>query len=310
MRLEGVLLRCLAVAALVFAAAEDVAAAAEPRAPGRRELRRRTLVIDDQTLGSLSELHVAGGSATILTFEVPVQPNGALIMGTPELFHPPTQSDKTVILVPKADLDRPVALSIALTDGTALSFKLVTTPKDADVQVDVVLKLKSRAPPDSAEALRTTIAQLRGELDECRGSSVSAGAAKLAALLLAQNLDEPQAFERHSMRGGDRQNRLLVEARWVYKLVGLTYLVFNVANRDPARTWVLDRAEVKLTGGDEPIDLGVLASSTDVEHLTAGQESRVIVAFKTPARSTSHRYTVTLFEKDGDRRVVLEGLSP
>jgi uncharacterized protein (TIGR02268 family) len=295
---------------LVIAATGDVATAAEPRSPPRRELRRRTLVIDDQTIGSLSELHVAGGSATILTFEVPVVPNGALIMDAPDLFHPPTQSDKTVILVPKVDLGRPIPLSIALTDGTALSFKMVTVPKDADVQVDVVLKLKSRAPPDSAEALRTTVAQLRGELDECRGSSASAGAAKLAALLLAQNLDEPQTFERHSMRGGDKQNRLLVEARWAYKLVGLTYLVFNVANRDPDRSWVLDRAEVKLTGGAEPTDLSVLASAGSVDVLAPGQEGKVIVAFKTPTQTTSHRFTVTFVEKDGDRRVVLEGLSP
>lgn len=310
MRLDRVLVRGLAAALLAITLADGATAAAEAKVAPRRELRRRILTIDDQTLGSLSELHVAGGSATILSFEVPVAPNGALIMGTPELFNPPTQSDKMVVLVPKADLDRPVALSIALTDGTALSFKLVTVPKDADVQVDVVLKLKSRAPPDSAEALRTTIAQLRGELDDCRGSSASAGAAKLAALLLGQNLDEPQAFDRHSIRGGDKQNRLLVEARWVYRLVGLTYLVFTVSNRDPARSWALDRAEVKLTGAGDPLDLGVLATATDTALLAPGQESTVIVAFKTPTRAASHRYTVTFVERDGDRRVVLEGLSP
>ncbi|MBI5068714.1 MAG: DUF2381 family protein [Deltaproteobacteria bacterium] len=297
-------------AVLVLAATAEAAGAAEPKSPPRRELRRRTLVVDDQSIGSLADLHVAGGSATILSFEVPVEPKGALIMGTPELFHPPTQSDRTVILVPKVDLVRPVPLSIALADGTALSFRMLTAPLDADVQVDVMLKLKSRAPPESAEALRTTIAQLRSELDECRGSSVTAGAARLAALLLAQSLDEPLAFERHSMRGGDRQRRLIVEARWVYRLVGLTYLVFNVANRDPDRSWVFDRAEVKLTGGAEPADLPVLASAASADVLAPGQESKVIVAFKTPARSTSHRYAVAFVERDGDRRVVLEGLSP
>jgi len=310
MRRDRVLIRATAAAVLAVGLLDGVAAAAEPRAPARRELRRRTLVVDDKTLGSLLELHVAGGSATILNFEIPVRPNGALIMGRPELFHPPTQSDKMVILVPKGDLPRPVALSIALSDGTALSFKLVTVPRDADVQVDVVLALKSRAPPDSAEALRTTVAQLRGELDECRGSSASAGAAKLAALLLGQNLDEPQVFDRHSIRGGDKQSRLLVEARWAYRLVGLTYLIFTVANRDATRPWVLGRAEVKLTGGGDPIDLGVLATATDVDVLAPGQEGKVIVAFRTPAQTASHRCTVTFIEKDGDRKVALEGLSP
>jgi len=310
MRRDRVLVRAVSMALLVLGLAGDVAAAAEPRSPPRRELRRRILVIDDQTLGSLPELHVAGGSATILSFEVPVRQNGALIMGTPELFHVPTQSEKTVVLVPKVDLTQPVALSIALSDGTALSFKLATVAKDADVQVDVILALKNRAPPDSAEALRTTVAQLRAELDDCRGSSASAGAAKVAALLLGQSLDEPQAFDRHSLRGGDKQNRILVEARWAYRLVGLTYLVFTVDNRDPARPWVLDRVEMKLTGAGEPADLGVLATTTDVQLVAPGQGSKVIVAFKTPAQSASHRYTATFVEKDGGRRVVLEGLSP
>ena len=168
MRLERVLVRVVAAAVLATGFAADAAeAAADSRAPARRELRRRRLTIDDQTLGSLPELHVAGGSATILTFEIPVRENGALITDTRGLFHPPTQTDKTVILVPKADLAQPAALSVTLSDGTVLSFKLLSVPKEADVQVDVILALQSRASPDSAQALKTTIEQLRGELDEC-----------------------------------------------------------------------------------------------------------------------------------------------
>lgn len=310
MRLDRMLWSAAAATVLFLGAEAALAAAPDPKAPARRELRRRTLVIDDQTLGSLPELHVAGGSATILTFEIPVQPNGALIMDTRELFLPPTQSEKTVVLVPKVDLARPVALSVALTDGTVLSFKLATVPREADVQVDVIVALKSRASPGSAEALRTTIEQLRGELDDCRATSASAGASKLASLLLGQNLDEPQVFDRHSLRGADKQNRLLVEARWVYRLVGLTYLVFTVENRDPAKPWVLDRAEVKRTGAGDALDLRVLTTATDVQLLAPGQGSKVVVAFQTPPQSAAHRYTVTFLERAGGRRVVLEGLSP
>jgi uncharacterized protein (TIGR02268 family) len=310
MRLDRLLVRMVAAAVLFGVLAEGVAAAPEVKAPARRELRRRTLTIDDQTLGSLPEIHVAGGSATILTFEIPVRENGALIADTRGLFHQPTQTDKTVILVPKVDLSQPAALSVTLSDGTVLSFKLVSVPKEADVQVDVVLALRSRASPDSAQALRTTIEQLRGELDECQASSESAGAAKLAALLLGQTLEEPQTFDRHALSGADKQSRLLVEGRWIYRLVGLTYLVFTVENRDPTKPWVLDRAEVKLTGAGDAIDVRVLATATEVPLLAPGQEGKVVVAFKTPTQTTSHRYTVTFVEKDGGRRVVLEGLSP
>jgi len=309
MRLDRVLVQLVA-AAVALSAAGEAWAAEDPRAPARRELRRRTLTIDDQTLGSLPELHVAGGSATILTFEISVRDNGALVTDTRGLFHPPTQTDKTIILVPKADLTQPAALSVTLSDGTVLSFKLVSVPREADVQVDVVLALQSRASPDSAQALRTTIEQLRGELDECQASSASAGAGKIAALLLGQSLDEPQVFDRHTLKGADKQNRVLVEARWIYRLVGLTYLVFTLENRDPTKSWMLDRAEVKLTGAGEALDLRVLAAASEAQLVAPGQASTVVVAFKTPTQASAHRYTVTFVEKGGGRRVVLEGLSP
>jgi uncharacterized protein (TIGR02268 family) len=288
----------------------DVAAAAESTDPARRELRRRTLVFDDDSVASLPEIHVAGGRATILTFEVPLKESGALIADTRGLFYPPTQTEKTLILVPKSDLAHPAALNVSLTDGTVLSFKLTTVPKESDVQVDVVMALKERASPDSAQALRTTIEQLRGELDECQADSATAGAAKLASLLLAHDEDEPQTFDRHALRGRDKQNRLLVEARWIYRLVGLTYMVFTVENRDPQKSWVLDRAEVKRTGSGDAVDVRVLAAATAVPVLAPGMGETVVVAFRTPAQSAGHRYTVTLVEKDGGRRVVLEGLAP
>jgi uncharacterized protein (TIGR02268 family) len=309
MRPDRLLIRATS-AALLLLITGGSASSAEPKAHLRRELRRRTLTIDDQALGSLPELHVAGGSATILTFEIPVRDHGAIITDTRGLFHPPTQTDKTVILVPKADLAQPAALNVTLSDGTVLSFKLVSIPKEADVQVDVVLALKDRATPGSVQALKTTIEQLRGELDECQASSATAGASKIAALFLGQNLDEPQVFDRHELRGRDKQSRLLVEGRWIYRLVGLTYMVFTVENRDPVKPWALDRAEVKLAGTGEATDLRILAAASEDAVVAPGQATKVVVAFKTPSLSGSHKYTVALLEKGGGRRVVLEGLSP
>jgi len=276
----------------------------------RRELRHRTLTIDDQSLLSLPEIHVAGGTATILTFPVPLKDGGALVSDVRGVFYPPTQTEKTVILVPKVDLPQPAALSISLADGTVLSFKLASVAKDSDVQVDVLLALKNRAAPDSAAAMRIALEQLRGQLDECQAGSAETGATKLAALLLAQNLDEPQAFERRSLHVGDKQSRLLVQARWMYRLLGLTYMVFTVENRDPQRPWVLARAEVKVTGGADSTDVKVLAASTEVPILAPAASERLVVAFPTPALAPSQKLAVTFVEKDGGRRVVLEGLAP
>jgi hypothetical protein len=54
----------------------------------------------------------------------------------------------------------------------------------------------------------------------------------------------------------------------------------------------------------------VLAASAEDAPVAPGQATKIVVAFKTPAKSTSHRYTVTFVEKGGGRRVVLEGLTP
>lgn len=300
----------LAAALVVSLLAPALVEAADPRPLARRELRRRTLTIDDKTLGSLPEIHVAGGAATILAFQVPVKEGGAFIGDVRSLFYLPQQSDKTLILIPKADLAQPVPLNVTLADGTLLSFQLTSVPRESDVQVDVVVELEERAAPDSAPALRATIEQLRSELDGCQAASAGAGASKIAALLMEQSLDEPQAYDRHALRGGDKQNRLLVGARWIYRLAGLTYLVFTVENRDPSRSWVLDRAEVKLTGGGDALDLQVLAAATEVPILAPGTGEKVVVAFKTPSQASTQRYTVTFMERDGGRRVALEGLSP
>jgi hypothetical protein len=72
---------------------------------------------------------------------------------------------------------------------------------------------------------------------------------------------------------------------------------------------VLDRAEVKLAGVGDALDLRVLATATEVPLLVPGQGGKVVLAFKTPTQTASHRYTVAFVEKDGGG-VVLEGLSP
>ena len=164
---------------------------AQADAGERRELRRRTITIDDDTLSSVPEIRVAGGTPTILTFEVPVKDGGAVLADVRGVFYPPTQTDKTVMLVPKADLARPEPLNVSLADGTVLTFKLTTAPNEADVQVDVAIALRNHAKPDSAAALRMMNEQLRSELDECRDGAANAGATKVAALLLAQSLDQP-----------------------------------------------------------------------------------------------------------------------
>ena len=314
---EAVLASVLALSAVPgYAASADLAVAeATPEKgkrtldesqPEKRELRHRTLTIDDATLTSLPEIHVAGGQATILTFQQKVR--DSILNQTGSLFFKPTQTDKTLIVVPRADLKAPVPLAVTLADGTVLSFKLVSVPLDSDVQVDVVLALEHRAPPESATALRATIGQLQAQLDECRANSFNAGASRLAALLLGQSVDSPQPFERHALHAINKSDRLLVEATWAYRLVGLTYVVLTVDNRDPGRPWVLDRAEVRQGSGSDSPEVRVVAAQSELPALQPGESGRVVVGFQTPVANPS--VSLVLYERDGSRRAVLDNLRP
>jgi uncharacterized protein (TIGR02268 family) len=305
----------LLLAGLIAAVPLEAGSASANRSAGEplkavlsRELRRRTLTLDDTSVTMLPELHVAGGTATVLTFQVPIAEGGVIPGAVKDLFYPLAQTEKTVIVVPKADLAAPVPVSVSLKDGTVLSFKCLSVPQDADAQVDVILALRTRAPQESAAALKGTIGQLRGQLDDCKATSGDAGAQKLAALLVTQSLDQPQAFDRHRLHAAERQNRLLVEARWAYRLLGLTYIVLTVENRDPERPWILDRAEVRLTGTAENTDIQVKSAVAEHTSLPSDTAERVVVSFPTPSLSKGQKVTLTLHEKDGGRRVVLEHL--
>jgi len=288
----------------------SVPAFADPGPGHHRELRHRTLTVDDGSIGRLPEVHVAGGTTTLLTFPVPLKDGGALLADPRGLFYPLTQADRSVIVAPRADLLAPSALHVSLADGTVLSFQLASVRDESDAQVDVLVALQARAPADSAPSLRRALDACRGEVDECRAGTASAGVRRLAALLAGQAGDDTELFDRRPLRGGDRQSGLLVQGAWAYRLVGLTFLVFRVENRDPVRAWALDRAEVRLVGGGEAIDVKVLAANAELQVLPPGEGERVVVGFRTVAQSAAQRFTVLLREKDGARHVSIDGLAP
>ena len=307
------MLRSLALAVLVIVAPAVTHAAGRSKpsgpetAPVKRELRRRSLTITDGNVSSLPEIHVAGGTATILSFQVPLRDGGAFIADVKGLMNPLSQSERFVVLVPKKDLVDALPLNISLADGNVLTFKLLTSATDADAQVDVVFDLQKSTAPESAAALKTSLVSVRAQLDDCQAGSATAGVAKIASLFMQQNLDSPHAFERHAIHGGDKQSRLLVEARWVYRLLGMTYLVVTVENRDPAKPWVLDRAEVKLLGGSS-VDVKVLSVQAELTTLPPDAAEKVVVAFATPPQTARQKVSLSLLEKEGARHVVLDGL--
>jgi hypothetical protein len=248
-------------------------------------------------------VNVAPGLATVLAFKAPIREGGAILSKAGDLFYAPTQTDRTVVIVPRQAVSAPVNLNVTMNDGTVVSFALLTRGKDVDVHVDVTIALRDSA--DSSAALKAEVALLTERLKECQ----STGATRIAEMILAQGFDAPQSFDTRSMRGGDKQNRLLVQARRLYRLFGQTFLVVSVENRDPNRNWVLDKPVVRLAGGGQEVELTVTTWQADQPELAPEAEARVVIGFTTPQSiGPRQRLAVTLTERSGGRRFELKDL--
>ena len=222
-------------------------------------------------------------------------------------FAPPKFTDTSVILIPRQDLlSGGAALTVSLADGNILTFKLASVANEVDIRVDVELKLTKRAAPESPEALKTTLAQLRSQIDECQATAGAAGVSKIGALVMAEKA--PEAVELRKIGKTDKQSRMLVSARYEYRLFGYTFLVFEIQNRDDSKIWELDAAAVTLEGAAQKQDVQVASAAMDPPAIEPDAIARIVVAFKTPEQQRGQDFVVTLKEKNGNRHIQLDNL--
>lgn len=300
----------LLVLLLSLSGAPSGAASAKKGPAAPRELSRRSVTIDDAT--KEVPLSVGAGVVTTISFSTAVD---HVILPDPKgLFDgPPQSADKVVFLRPLKELAKGSALTmqVTLTDGTSLPpFLITSSPERADLFLDVSVQLQKKASADSATALKAQLVDLMSRLDECQQSSGDRGALMVGEMVLKQDFRKPAAFvvERHSARQLDKQARLLVETRHVYRLFDTSYLVLTIENREPDRLWVFERAEVQVEG-DSTVEARVLDVAQEMSAgIPPGEEAKMVIVFRTPEQNTSHAYTLKLFEKSGNRHVVLSGL--
>jgi uncharacterized protein (TIGR02268 family) len=277
-----------------------------------RELRRRSIQITDASLSTIPEVHVGGGVPTTVAFETPLKEDAAVLSDPHHEFFPLHVVGQTLILVPKKDLApgevRP--LSVAFPDGTTVLLQLASSARDVDLEVDVEVNLPRKAAGASAPALKEQISVLQARLDDCKGSSGEAGIAKVASLVLAEASGgrSETVLERRPVHSRDKSERLLVETKAVYRLFGEGYLVLTVENRDGDRVWVLDRPEIAVTG-QAKASVKVDAFTLDKPSLAPGEVTTLVVAFPIVERPVDSRFAITLFEKNGSRHAVLDGVS-
>jgi len=288
-----------------------VAAAGAKKGPAApRELSRRSVTIDDST--KEVPLSVGAGVVTTLSFSTTV--DHVFLPDPKGLFDgPPQSADKVVFLRPLKELAKGEALTmqVTLTDGTSLPpFLITSAPDHADLFLDVTVDLKKKASADSAASLKVQLSELMGRLDECQQSSGDRGASKVAEMVLKQDFRKPAAFvvERRTARQLDKQAKLLIETRHVYRLFDTSYLVLTLENREPDRLWVFERAEVQVEG-NSTVEARVMDVAQEMSAgIPSGEEAKMVIVFRTPDQDASHTYTLKLFEKSGNRHVVLTGL--
>jgi hypothetical protein len=153
--------------------------------------------------------------------------------------------------------------------------------------------------------LKQSIAQMQGRLDECQANAGNAGISQIAALVLSQEPQSPAArtFEGHLLKGADKQSRLLVRLQHLYRLFSHSYVLLTVENRDPSRTWVLDKPEVKLLGGRDAQTLKVVAFDSDLKAVPPGEVAKIVVVFDTPAPAADQKLAIALLERGGARHI-------
>jgi Protein of unknown function (DUF2381) len=275
-----------------------------------RQVKNRVISFSDENRDSVPELHIAPGIPTTLVFPLNVNEAATRLADPQRLIYKPQFFKNTAVLSPRAELPSGalVPLTVALEDGTLLSFVLRTVSGEADFQVTVEAKFQRDLRPDSVDALKQAIAQMQGRLDECQSNTATSGISQIAALVLSQEPQSPTArtFEAHPLRGADKQSRLLVRLQHLYRLFGHSYLLLTVENRDPTRTWVLDKPDVKLIGGHEAQTLKVVAFDTDLKTLPPEEVAKVVIAFETPAQSSGQTILVSLPERGGPRQVTMD----
>ena len=288
-------------------------ASAKPPAhpPPARRLERRALAITDASFQDVPSVHVAKGVPTTLSFGQSIRRESILLADTSEAFLPPRATDTSIVLIPVRDLPpRAVAtLTVTLADGTLVPLLLQTNPRAVDIAVDVTVELSKKAPPESVSALKASLLQLRGELDECRGDSGAAGVAKLARLVLQHDGAGSEPMLRQELHRRDKQERLLVELVRAYRLFGYTYLLLTLENRNPSTPWALGKVELATEAARQAMELPVLAAEMDVPAIAPNETGRLVLAFRAPPAASAERVRLQLLERNGTRHVRLEGLS-
>lgn len=257
-------------------------------APPGREVKRRTVTLSGQLGGDAAELHVAAGTATIVSFSAPLVKT-ALPPANPEdgLSVFPLGESK-LIVAPQSDLaehDRR-ALVIPTVDGL-FTLALSTVSDQVDLEVQVL-----RSPAPALGAGDWTSSELAGRfldaIGEDHGLKVRSGS--------------PDDWNKPTASGFTPELRSLV------RVDPFLVIVVRVRVERPAATWHFQRARLTVPQVADP---KLLSASARVN--PASGATTLVLVFQAPPEAkdgVSPNVQLWLAEEHGARYIALEGSLP
>ncbi|XXF76753.1 DUF2381 family protein [Myxococcaceae bacterium GXIMD 01537] len=203
----------------------------------RRSLIRSVLLPDSPEDAAVS-VYVAGGIATVLRFEKPLDPDKTKLLGWEGRFEPLLVGGKKVVLEPLRDItsDDRILLLVTFKDGTELPFIVTAREDRVDHQVNLV------PDDDSLSAVRARLSNALGRERAYRADAQRYHEEKnsvdhsLAALLVTGAT--PQTPFRQRRRQVLDCEGVKVDVSWLAGK-GKVAVVFNVLNQHPDNPWRL-----------------------------------------------------------------------
>ncbi len=271
---------------------------ASPAVAGERTSVIRDVLLPDEPEDTATTVYVAGGVASVLRFQQPVDPGKTELLGWEGRFEPLVAQGRSVMLVPLRDLepaDRFI-LRVTLKDGTELPFTVTAQAKTVDHQVNLVpddgalasvraqlshALLRERASQEDAERYR----QEKNSVDHSLAALLATGAAKQTSFRFRQR----QQLDCDGVK---------VEIEW-YEGKRKTAVLFTVRNQDAEKAWRLGEARLSTMESREARPFALRMEQDEIAPGTSGAVAVVADASAFESKQGIQQLVLEVFRPDG-----------
>jgi len=269
-------------------------AATQAQLPARQRQDRRAALPTTAT-EPLPEVYVAAGNLTTVAFNGPLDRDSLVVDRT--RFKWVDVGDHLLTLEPFTDLGpgERLILQVGFKDRALPAKAVLAIVSKADV-MDGKVEVDRRA--NTPEALQAALTQKDAELEELKARYAGNGpvglmlsewlyeGSKPIFLVVESPADDGHGLEAHRAFGFEGKFSTLVAIR--------------LRNRPGQKPWGLEQARVAGSGGAA---VKVLSAQMKPVQLEPGEEGLLVVEVKTPPWADGKRFSVSLVEASGERRL-------